>query len=369
MEQLAGLLPSSLLSTLLALAATFLGLAAAVQILQESYKYLSWTEARVYRKVLLDFAGPWIQKLFEPGVVNDLAVRGPFQIRSLRPPGVLLPLAQDELREAAERLAPTWVRRLVEQLRQERELQTAASGLPIWSPAWAALVEELRKVAPDDPTHGDATEILAFLQSWVQPAGDARQLDARALLVAFEQRFLPEVVRLEKLFPRLERNLQYANRRRNLRHTFSIALLLAVGFDLPFDELYESASRPSLEESVAFAQTRIDAYEALAKPEPVPAGEVVGVGVSREELETQLRQVLAQPGEDEGTPLFGRALERLGKLRNQSFLALPIHLLYCLVTAFLVSFGAPLWHNLTGALWRAGRARLGQPVEGASPAG
>ncbi|HEX4952869.1 MAG TPA: hypothetical protein VF017_05675 [Thermoanaerobaculia bacterium] len=363
MDQLAGLLPSSLLSTLLALAATFLGLAAAVQILQESYKYLSWSEARIYRKVLVDLAGPWIERLFEPGMVKDLAVRGPFQLRALRPPRVLLPLAQDELREATERLAPAWVREVVEQLRQEREVQAAASGLPIWSPAWAALVEKLRGVDPGDPAHSTAGEILAFLDSWSQGGGDSQRLDARTILVAFEQRFLPQVVRLDKLFPRLERNLGYANRRRNLRHTFSISLLLAVGLDLPFDALLKSASSVSLEDSVALAEARIKAYETLSSGERGGAPEV-----TRAELERQLQELVAQPGEQMRASLFGRAFERLKDLPNQGLLALPIHLLYCLVTAFMVSFGAPLWHNLTGALWRAGRARLGRPVEEASPA-
>src|SRR5262245_10795758 len=108
---------------LLTLAAIFLGLAAAVQIIQEFYKYLSRSEAKTYRNVLVDFAGPWIEQLFQPGVVNDLQVRGPFQIRKVRPQGVLLPLPKDELLRAIERLAPVWVRRTLEQLQVERELQ------------------------------------------------------------------------------------------------------------------------------------------------------------------------------------------------------------------------------------------------------
>ena len=70
--ELTDLLSTPVLSLLLALAATFLGLAAAVQIVQEFYKHLSQSEARTYRQVLVDFAGPWIEQLFQSGAVNDL---------------------------------------------------------------------------------------------------------------------------------------------------------------------------------------------------------------------------------------------------------------------------------------------------------
>lgn len=166
-------LSSSALATLLALAATFLGLAAAVQILQEFWKHLSRSEARTYQKVLIDFAGPWIQQLLQPGVLNDLEVRGPFQLRKVRPKGVLLPLPKDELLRAAERVAPVWVRRTIEQLQVERELQASDPNLDR-SPAWQQLLSEMQTLDPEDPTFWDAERVRDFLDEWREKMSSTR---------------------------------------------------------------------------------------------------------------------------------------------------------------------------------------------------
>jgi hypothetical protein len=347
------------LAMLLTLAAIFLGLAAAVQIIQEFYKYLSQSEAKTYRKVLVDFAGPWIEQLFQAGVVNDLQVRGPFQIRKVRPQGVLLPLPKDELLQATERLAPVWVRRTLEQLQVERELQEAKQDREevTWSPGWHRLRSEMKKPDPADPTSWDAERVRDFLDTWTEPAGEAK-----TLLVAFRQQFLPDALRIEQFFPQLQRNLEYAYHRRNLRQTFTLAFLLALLFYLPFSELLAQASRPSLAEAVEFAGTRLEnSRTSVAEPTQEPAS-VNSQTVDREELKRQLAELLRQPSDKPGTPLFGRAREKYGALWEAGPLAVILFLFNCLITAFLVSFGAPFWHNLTSALWRVGRDRLDRPA-------
>jgi hypothetical protein len=332
---------SSALALLLSLAATFLGLAAAVQIIQEFYKHLSRSEARAYRAVLLDFAGPWIEQLFQPGVMNDLQVRGPFQFLKIRPEGVLLPMGKDELLQAIERVAPVWVRRVLEQLQAEKDLQVSGQE-SVWSPAWRQLEEELNCLDDKDPTFWDAERVRSFLKA-------SPYQTAETLLIAFRQRFLSDASRLEKFFPQFQRNLEYAYQRRNLRQTFTFAFLLALIFYLPFNELLSQASRPTLAQAVEYAGKRLEAADASTATTPQ----------DREELRRVVEELIRPPEEKPGTPFFDRARAKYLALVKSGPLANVGFLLNCLLTAFLVSFGAPLWHNLTSALWRVGRGRLG----------
>jgi hypothetical protein len=313
----AAVLANSSLGTILTLAAVFLILGAVVQILQESYKYLSRSEARTYRKVLVDFAGPWIEQLYQPGLVNDLQLRNPWQIRKVRPRGVLLPMPKDQLIQAVERLAPVWSRRTLEQLRLEHELQTSVME-PVWSPDWRRLVNEMRDLDEYDPTHWDSERVLEFIDTWVKDTGKegtqqedpwarARSYDARALLVAFHNQFIPAVVKIEQYFPQLERNLEYSYHRRNLRQIFAFAVLVALLFFVPLSELLAQISQPSLEGSIAFAS----------------AGIVLG---------------------------------KIG------LLPIVAYVLNLFIMVLLISFGAFFWHNLTSALWRAGRVWPRLPV-------
>jgi len=338
------LLSTSALAMLLSLAAIFLGLAAAVQIVQEFYKHLSRSEARAYRMVLLDFAGPWIEQLFQPGVINDLQARGPFQFLKIRPEGLLLPMGKDELLQAVERVAPVWVRRVLEQLQAERDLQKSAQE-NLWSPAWTQLQEELGSLDKADPTYWDAERVRTFLQ-------EMPFKDAETLLIAFRQRFLSDAARLEKFFPQFQRNLEYSYQRRNLRQTFTFAFLLALLFHLPFSELLADASRQTLAQAVDFAGGRLEATQPSASSPPQ----------SVQQMQNRVAPLVRQPGDKPGMPLLDRTRGKYLALAKSGPLSIAGFLFNCLLTAFLVSFGAPLWHNLTSALWRVGRNRLGLPA-------
>jgi hypothetical protein len=84
--------------------------------------------------------------------------------------------------------------------------------------------------------------------------------------------------------------------------------------------------------------------------------------MDRKELRRRVEELLRQPGDKPGTPLFDRAREKYGALWEAGPLTMAMFLFNCLITAFLVSFGAPFWHNLTSALWRVGRDRLDRPA-------
>jgi hypothetical protein len=335
------LLSTSVLAMLLSLSAMFLGLAAAVQIVQEIYRHLSHSEARAYRTVLLDFAGPWIEQLFRPGVISDLQVRGPFQLLKVQPQGLLLPMGKDELLQAVERVAPVWVRRVLEQLQAEKDLQDS-EGKAAWSPAWQQLKLELDGLDKDDPTFWDAERVRAFLK-------ETPFKSAGTVLLAFRQRFLSDASRLEKFFPQLERNLEYAYQRRNLRQTFTFAFLLALIFYLPFSELLAQASQPTLEQAVIFAGKRLEATQPSSGTPPQDV----------QQMRRLVEELVRRPQEKPGIPLFNRTRAKYLALGESGPLAITGFLFNCLLTALLVSFGAPLWHNLTSALWRVGRNRLG----------
>ena len=59
---------STLLTTILGLAGTFLGLAILVQVIQECWKYLFSTKSSGYERALFAFIGPWARQLMKPGV-------------------------------------------------------------------------------------------------------------------------------------------------------------------------------------------------------------------------------------------------------------------------------------------------------------
>jgi len=385
----ADLLSEPLLRTVLALAAIFLGLAAAVEILQEFYKYLTSSKARTYEKALADFTGPWVQQILRPGALTDLKVRGPLQMFKVRPAGKLLPMTKEELVKAAERTAPIWVRRTLEQLDLERKLQQAAGAIP-WSPAWRELLQQLEQCDPEAPTAWDAEQVREFLGGW-NAATPRPEVSPESLYLAFRSRFLPEAVRIEEFHPQLERNLEYAYERRNLRQTFLFALLLAVMFNLPFRDLLRDAQQTSLEDAISLASSRVELYErslvearsstadeAAASETEAPAGNRSSANVDTpgeatraitagaegleqhlERLESDLKELIHRSEGDArvSQPLFSRGWNEVARLWREDKSVLPFYFLNCLITAVLISFGAPLWHNLSSTLLRVARDR------------
>lgn len=311
---------TTLLSRLLTLAAIFLGLALLVQVLQEVYKHLVSARAGTWSGALIDYLGPWGKILLAPGALPDLRVRGPFQFRRLRPGGKLLPTDRDELVEAMERTLPAWHRRALSAIRFE-EATTERTRHPGGSPEWSAFLLELQTAEPGSPGYLAAREIGDFLNRW--KSTDADQPEATAALeAAFVRRFMPHVREAADNYPQLVRNFNYRYRRRNLRLTFTFGLAVAVLCNLPFDRVWIEAARTPEADAIALAE-RIESGDDAAAAESA-LNYVVDADV--------LRQVWAN-----------------GWAARMHYLA------GCLLTALLISFGAPFWNDLSKALLRLKR--------------
>jgi hypothetical protein len=362
---------TSVLTTMLGLAGTFLGLAILVQVIQEAWKYLQSTKSAAYERALFQFIGPWARQLTRAGVIADLQVDGPFQIWRRRPRGKLMPLEKPELVEAMERTAPSWVRRTLEALRVETE---AAGGrtVPVRpTPALTTLVNELATAERGSPGFSTAVDIAAFLQSWeieVTPgSGPDRGIvklpslvNAPALLAAFRDRFLAHVTQAERTFDQLASNFDYIYKRRNTLLTVAIAIAVTLFADLPVGRLYREAAAMSPEQAGALAESMTRLYDSL--PTGTPANDSV---------RAQAERVRAQAIEVLNSKVGLDIDPRLGSTKDQSWFkgignrltvvgahvkaGGALYLLECLVTALMISFGAPFWNDLAGTLLRLQR--------------
>ena len=155
---------TTLLDTLLALAAVFLGLSLLVQVIQEVYKHLTSSKARAYKNALMDFIGPWAEQLFRPGGMLELGLRGPLQFLQRRPSGRLLPMVAETLIGSLEQMAPPWHVRALDAIRTEKRIQNGTPKHP--SPAWKTFVADLISAETVMTGYRNAEEVIGFLQRW-----------------------------------------------------------------------------------------------------------------------------------------------------------------------------------------------------------
>lgn len=366
------MIDTPLASTLLALAATFLGFSLLVQVFQEVYKYLTSSKSRSYVNTLVDFLGPHAYQLLRPGTLPELQARGPFQLLRRRPTGRLQPLEQPELVSALERTAAPWIRRALDALHTEGAIEQGAVARP--SPAFRDFQRQLDGVRPGSPGYGTAVELRDFLATWGVttgagnadrlppggPASDAR-LDSRALLLALRHRFLPAVVQADTHFSQLAKNVEHAYRRRNLRQTFTFGFLLAVTANQPIGRIYDRATAIPLDQAIAATEALQAVYEQEVTRDTTAVRQL-------EQLHQLANGIMARlPRTDEPTP-FTRGV---GVWAEPPALRTPGDLLFflfgCLVTALLISFGAPVWNDLAGTVLRLNRGGTGSPRAPASP--
>jgi hypothetical protein len=383
------LLEAPFISTLLGLAATFLSLAVLVQIVQELYKFVSSSKSRAYTIALKDFLGPWANDLVRPAGFPDLRVRGPFQLARIRPLGKILPMRKEELVSALERTAQPWVRRVLDRLKTEVESQSGKAASP--SAAWTSLLTQLGEVEQGATGFLKATEIAEFLKTWdhtwsgLAPKAVGRRaktrsaiirhqvtrvgtisppstMDARQVILAFRQRFLPQVNSAEERFPQFEENFTYAYQRRNMRHSFVFALLIALACNLPFDLLYMKASGLSMEQASALAEQALAMQAQITKDSlgATPTAEAVNqlLATSKSVLEK------VQAGKGLGSVTYFVDGKTLAGLWQGGFTTILRYLLGCFVTALLVSFGAPVWNDITSALLRLQKGRSQKGANG-----
>jgi len=387
--------PTSSLNVLITLAAYLIGLSMFVQVIQETYKFLSSSKSRTTRKVLQDFLGPLWNRAVTSGGLIDLQVRGPFQFVRLRPQGDLLPPDSDVISNALESTAPNWIQQVLTQLRFEARLQEKRedkSGVSSWSPAWHRLLEDLAAAEKGSTGYRTARELTDFLTtygfSFKNEEGDeptigsgyqSAGLSAPQLIEVVRQRFLPFAVEAEKGYTQLAKNFEYAYHRRNIRQTFFFGMAVAFVFNLPFEAIYQAATRATPSQAAAVSAQAVALYEDLNQrhgEEPGgPGAQLSDQGAAPDgpsaPVDDESRDRLTQAVEDLGSalevlPLPGNQGEPLDYVINWSNIkayldsgpiAVVRFLFGCLLTAVLVSLGAPFWNDITGLLVQMQKSR------------
>ncbi|MEW6051086.1 MAG: hypothetical protein AB1644_08525 [Candidatus Zixiibacteriota bacterium] len=364
---------SAFLSTILGIAASILALSVLVQVLQEMYKYLTNSKSLVYQQVLTDLLGPSVQRLWTAPEFAGLRVRGPFQLRRRRPGGALLPLPKDELVSALTRTAPLWTQRVMEQIQRER---TASAAPTAPTSVWASLLAQLGECQRGTPGFWVAREIAQFLalieHDWrpsenrVGHISASTEIDFARLELAFRDRFLPHVVRAERLFPLLDRHLEYANGRRNIRQTFVLGLLVTLVMGFSIQELFRQAYAMSPEDTVAIAERVVSIEEkhaTLMRDSTIGEDQRIRALVDEvlmptkaalQELQTRQLQPSKKPV---SLAEYWDAFKR--RLSWSYFIG-------CLVTAILISVGAPLWNDIVKSVlyFQQSRRRM---IQGQAP--
>lgn len=379
-------LDSSLLTILLTLAATFLGLSVLVQVIQELYKYLRSSKLRAYLNSLQDFLGPLAFELMKPGVISDIRVRGPFQLRRIRPKGMILPLNQEELVTALEKTSPAWIQRTLNQLKLEVNLQAGESA--ILSNSFKEFLDELGKVEQGTTGYWNALEITDFLkktkEGWKHELDNASvkvkcigklvppedKVDAKNLLLTFSKRFIPHVDAAAANFSQFEDNFEYTYARSNRRLTFIIALLMAFCLNYPIDELYKKAKETDPATAINLAESTIKYYnkkkeidslanlkkysdekkktdslanfDSLMQANLKLAQEIMGTLLTKEKEKQNVDYIINK--------------ELLEKFYNDLWFFLR-YLFGCIVTAIFVTFGAPFWNDIASALLKLQKGR------------
>jgi hypothetical protein len=358
------LFDSPLFSVLLAMVATFLFLSLFVQLIQEIYKYLTSSKSRAYKNALIDFLGPYVNQLLKPGTIPDLEIRGPFQIFKRQPKGKLLPLNKADLVKAMERTAPELHQRTLEVIQLEIQLQEGQEKAP--SQNWIAFINELAGLEEGTSGYWIALEIRRFLEKpghqFPKKEDGAKgsinfptSIDATNLLISFRHQFLPHLRRVEELYPGFEKNFEYQYRRKNIRLTFTIGLILALLINVPFDEVYRRASLITTSEAISLADRALSLYaefEAQPSSDPTQSNlQVVPDTTAFNQLKIAQRAI-GMVAERKGSVNYLIDWSFIKNLWQKGWIAILRFLFGCVITSLLITFGAPFWNDLLGTLTR-----------------
>jgi hypothetical protein len=338
----------SVLAPYVALAAMLLGISLVVQVLQEVWKFATSSKAVAFENALDDFAGTWAATQLRQN--TTIAVRGPLQFRRVSTAGHVLPLARADLLSALEQASPAWHRLIDQALQFESVLQEGVPAVP--SPALTRLLVTLQAEVQGARPTSQALEMHTFLATWGIREGAS--LDAVKARAALRQEFFAHLLPIDLHYDRLMQNFQYAYERRNLRQTFTWALALALIFNLPIAGIYRRAAALPLADALALSEKAQGLHADYLKLEAERAqgGNVDEVNLQalreREErlnaVANDALQIASGRTINSDVRVLFRELQL--HLRSLSFL------IGCLLTAILVSFGAPFWNDISTALYR-----------------
>jgi hypothetical protein len=277
------MIESTMFYTVMSVVSALVMLSIATQILQELYKFLTDSKSRAYMRALGEFIGPLALKLPFVDDGTNLLVSGPFQVKRFRTTGKFQPLAKEVLISRIEQTAPPWIRRAQKCLEREAIMQDKTPAAP--SPDLKEFLEDLAKVLKAKGAEGywNAHELDKWLEPWhLQPSNEkksetsgksmesgqvsskankAHEIDAAKMLISFREKFLPHVNAAERNFAQLNTNFEHINRRRNLRLTFLLSLVMILPLDFSLTTLFKNARRMSPQEAMALAQTATGMYQ------------------------------------------------------------------------------------------------------------
>jgi hypothetical protein len=349
----------SILAPLVALAAMLLGISLLVQVLQELWKFATSSKAIAFEKALDDFVGTWAASHLRQN--TTMAVRGPLQFRRVSKAGHVLPTDKVDLIAALEQASPTWHRLIDQAFQFESLLQQGTPGEP--SPRMAELLDTLEVEVASARPATQALEVHSFLNTWgIGPSG---VFDAAKARVALRHQFFAHLTPLELHYERLMQNFQYVYERRNLRQTFTWALAIALVFNLPLGGVYRRAAALPLADALTLSERAQALHADYMKLEAGNAADpaLPALQVREQRLRAAADEAL-QISSGRSIPTDAQAL--LGELRTnlRSF----SFLVGCLLTAILVSFGAPFWNDISAALYRIAKPGVaGQAGPGSRP--
>jgi hypothetical protein len=219
----------------------------------------------------------------------------------------------------------------------------------------------------------------------------ATEVDAVRLRDAFRREFFPHVQLIERHYDQFLQNFGYQYRRRNLRHTFTIGFIVAAVLNLPFEQIYVRATALGPEQAIALAERAqrlyVDSAAVPAGPEQAAvqqrlrmlAEQALAVahsaanvacgprdaGLTTDDIAAAAAADAAAHGRiaacenvasvdyalDPGAVWTSIADGRLTSLR---------FLFGCLISAVLITFGAPFWNDVSSSLLRLARPRRDQ---------
>ncbi len=257
---------TQLLPTILGFSALIVGLSIFCQIIQEFWKNLTSSKSRAYQKALVDFLGSWVQV---SQIKFNLKTRGPFQWLKLKPKGILLPLDKEQLVESLTETSSAYVLRTYKALKKENTFQEGKPDSP--SMDWKGFIEELGKVEKGMSGYMSAFKITKWLEIWGHKSEieskdqkdqvqlgritTPQQMNAKQMLISFREEFLPHVVEAENTYKQFNNNFEYSYKRRNLKQTFFIAIIICIIFNFTVSKLFNWATSLSLEQATNLAES------------------------------------------------------------------------------------------------------------------